>query len=181
MVYGMGVLNEVSTVVMLKAGLNDGSYGTATVPGVSFLFVRILEGSLVGTLDLGGSALTEVGIGVSTVLLNMETATPIDNFALSLLTDLVPGLIVDDTIVSICKFTINQSNSTFGTNVMVGAENSSGCFLGPLVIPSMCAASILVDIGTILGTLGFYAWREPTAGGAILGVVILGAVFLTVG
>lgn len=58
----------------------------------------------------------------------MKIAAPIDNFALSLLTGLVLGLIVGGIIVLIRKFTINQSNSTFGADVMMGAGNSSGRF-----------------------------------------------------
>lgn len=133
-VYGVGAFNEVSIVAMLKAGLDGGSYGAAAAFGASFLFARILEGSLVGILDLGGSILTGIGIGVPAILLSMKITAPIDNFALSLLTGLVLGLIVGGIIVLIRKFTINQSNSTFGADVMMGAGNSSGRFLGPLII-----------------------------------------------
>lgn len=162
--YGVGAFNEVSIVAMLKAGLDGGSYGAAAAFGASFLFARILEGSLVGILDLGGSILTGIGIGVPAILLSMKIAAPIDNFALSLLTGLVLGLIVGGIIVLIRKFTINQSNSTFGADVMMGAGNSSGRFLGPLIILSACAASIPIGIGATLGALGFYlektnCWR----------------------
>ncbi|MDG6146487.1 DUF4310 family protein, partial [Lactococcus formosensis] len=61
--YGVGAFNEVSIVAMLKAGLDGESYGAAAAFGASFLFARVLEGSLVGILDLGGSILTGVGIG----------------------------------------------------------------------------------------------------------------------
>lgn len=176
-VYGIGAFNEVSIVAMLKAGLDGGSYGAAAAFGASFLFARILEGSLVGILDLGGSILTGIGIGVPAILLSMKITAPIDNFALSLLTGLVLGLIVGGIIVLIRKFTINQSNSTFGADVMMGAGNSSGRFLGPLIILSACAASIPIGIGATLGALAFYAWKKPIAGGAILGAMILGAIF----
>lgn len=175
--YGVGAFNEVSIVAMLKAGLDGGSYGAAAAFGASFLFARILEGSLVGILNLGGSILTGIGIGVPAILLSMKIAAPIDNFALSLLTGLVLGLIVGGIIVLIRKFTINQSNSIFGADVMMGAGNSSGRFLGPLIILSACAASIPIGIGATLGALGFYAWKKPIAGGAILGAMILGAIF----
>lgn len=125
--YGVGAFNEVSIVAMLKAGLDGGSYGAAAAFGASFLFARILEGSLVGILDLGGSILTGIGIGVPAILLSMKIAAPIDNLH-SLLTGLVLGLIVGGIIVLIRKFTINQSNSTFGADVMMGAGNSSGRF-----------------------------------------------------
>lgn len=173
--YGVGAFNEVSIVAMLKAGLDGGSYGAAAAFGASFLFARILEGSLVGILDLGGSILT--GIGIPAIFLSMGIHAPIDNFAVSLLTGTVLGLLVGGVIILIRKFTINQANSTFGADVMMGAGNSSGRFLGPLIILSATTASIPIGIGATLGALVFYIWKKPIAGGAILGAMILGAIF----
>ncbi|MDK6820589.1 DUF4310 family protein, partial [Klebsiella pneumoniae] len=79
------------------------------------------------------------------------------------------GLAVGGVIVLIRKFTINQGNSTFGADVMMGAGNASGRFLGPLIILSAAGASIPIGIGATLGALGFYIWKKPIAGGAILG------------
>lgn len=46
--YGIGAFNEVAFVAMLKAGMDTGSYGAVAAFGASFLFARIIEGSLVG-------------------------------------------------------------------------------------------------------------------------------------
>lgn len=175
--YGVGAFNEVAIVAMLKAGLDGGSYGAAAAFGASFLFARILEGSLVGILDIGGAILTGIGIGVPAILLSMGITQPIDNYALSLATGLTIGAIVGGLIIVIRKFTINQSNSTFGADVMMGAGNASGRFLGPLIIISACGASIPVGIGSVIGALVFYLWKKPIAGGAILGAMIFGAIF----
>lgn len=171
-VYGVGAFNEVSIVAMLKAGLDGGSYGAAAAFGASFLFARILEGSLVGILDLGGSILTGIGIGVPAIFLSMGIKAPVENFGLALLTGALLGLAVGGVIVLIRKFTINQGNSTFGADVMMGAGNASGRFLGPLIILSAAGASIPIGIGATLGALGFYIWKKPIAGGAILGAMI---------
>lgn len=176
-VYGVGAFNEVAIVAMLKAGMDGGSYGEAAAFGASFLFARILEGSLVGILDLGGAILTGIGIGVPAILLSMGIVAPIENFALALLTGLICGLATGGIIVLIRKFTINQSNSTFGADVMMGAGNASGRFLGPLIILSACGASIPIGIGATIGAVIFYLWKKPIAGGAILGAMILGAIF----
>lgn len=175
--YGVGAFNEVAIVAMLKAGLDGGSYGAAAAFGASFLFARILEGSLVGILDIGGAILTGIGIGVPAILLSMGITQPIDNYGLALITGLVIGGIVGGLIIVIRKFTINQSNSTFGADVMMGAGNASGRFLGPLIIISACGASIPVGIGSVVGALVFYVWKKPIAGGAILGAMIFGAIF----
>ncbi|MBO6330026.1 DUF4310 family protein [Enterococcus faecalis] len=168
-VYGVGAFNEVSIVAMLKAGLDGGSYGAAAAFGASFLFARIL--------DLGGSILTGIGIGVPAIFLSMGIKAPVENFGLALLTGALLGLAVGGVIVLIRKFTINQGNSTFGADVMMGAGNASGRFLGPLIILSAAGASIPIGIGATLGALGFYIWKKPIAGGAILGAMIFGAIF----
>lgn len=176
-VHGVGAFNEVSIVAMLKAGLDGGSYGAAAAFGASFLFARILEGSLVGILDLGGSILTGLGIGVPAILLSMNIDAPIKNFPLALLTGAVLGLLVGGVIILIRKFTINQGNSTFGADIMMGAGNAAGRFLGPLIILSAASASIPIGIGSTIGAMIFYAWKKPIAGGAILGAMIFGAFF----
>jgi uncharacterized protein (TIGR03579 family) len=52
--------------------------------GASFLFARIIEGSLVGILDIGGAIQTGVGLGVPALLLGAGFVFPVANFAASL-------------------------------------------------------------------------------------------------
>ncbi|WP_140184968.1 DUF4310 family protein, partial [Vibrio parahaemolyticus] len=79
------------------------------------------------------------------------------------------GVLIGLLIVFARKFTIAQANSTFGADVMMGAGNTSGRFLGPLIILAAMAASIPIGIGSLIGALVFYVWQKPVAGGAILG------------
>jgi uncharacterized protein (TIGR03579 family) len=176
-VYGFGAFNEVAFVAMLKAGIDTGSYGAVAAFGASFLFARIIEGSLVGILDIGGAVQTGIGLGVPALLLSMGIITPLDNFAAALATGLVLGVIMGYVIITIRKFTINQSNSTYGADVMMGAGNSSGRFLGPLIVIFAMKASIPIGIGSLIGALAFYGWKKPIAGGAILGAMALGYFF----
>jgi uncharacterized protein (TIGR03579 family) len=175
--YGIGAFNEVAFVSMLRAGMDTGVYGAVAAFGASFLFARIIEGSLVGILDIGGAIQTGVGLGIPAMLLGAGVVFPVANFAVSLLTGLVIGLAIGYLIILARKFTINQSNSTYGADVMMGAGNSSGRFLGPLIILSAMAASIPIGVGSLLGALLFYIWGKPITGGAILGAMILGAIF----
>jgi uncharacterized protein (TIGR03579 family) len=39
------------------------------------------------------------------------------------------------------------------------------------------AASIPIGLGSLIGALLFYLWNKPITGGAILGAMILGAIF----
>lgn len=175
--YGVGAFNEVAIVAMLKAGLTGKSFGPAAAFGASFLFARVLEGSLVGILDLGGSILTGVGIGIPAIMLSMGLTAPVKNFPLALLTGLVIGIIIGLIIFFVRKYTVGQSNATFGADVMVGAGNETGRFLGPLIILSAISASIPIGIGATAGAAIFYAWKKPLPGGAILGAMLFGFFF----
>jgi len=175
--YGIGAFNEVAFVAMLRTGIDTGVYGAVAAFGASFLFARIIEGSLVGILDIGGALQTGVGLGVPALLLGAGIKYPLQNFAASLATGLVLGVIIGCLIILARRFTINQSNSTYGADVMMGAGNTSGRFLGPLIILSAITASIPIGLGSLLGALLFYLWNKPITGGAILGAMLLGAIF----
>jgi uncharacterized protein (TIGR03579 family) len=176
-VYHVGAFNDIATVAMLEAGLKGGSFGPAAAFGASFLFARVLEGPLVGILDIGGALQTGVGIGIPAILLGMGVTEPLSSFPLALFTGALIGLIIGTVIVLIRKFTFSENQSTFGADVMMGAGNASGRFLGPLIVISAAMASIPVGIGAILGAVIFYVWRKPIAGGAVLGAMAFGAIF----
>ncbi|WP_110929134.1 DUF4310 family protein [Bacillus massiliglaciei] len=176
-VHHIGAFNDVAIVAMLQAGMEGGGYGAAAAFGASFLFARILEGSLVGILDIGGSLQTGIGIGVPALMLGSGFIAPLTNFPLALITGAILGLLVGYIVIGLKKFTVGKANSTFGSDVMMGAGNQSGRFLGPLIVLSACGASIPIGIGSIAGAAIFYAWKKPVAGGAILGAMILGAIF----
>lgn len=118
-----------------------------------------------------------IDTGVPALLLGAGFVFPVANFAASLVTGLVLGLAVGYIIILARKFTINQSDSTYGADVMMGAGNASGRFLGPLIILSAMTASIPIGIGSLVGALLFYIWQKPITGGAILGAMILGSIF----
>jgi len=176
-VYKIGAFNDVAIVAMLEVGMQGGGYGVAAAFGASFLFARILEGSLVGILDIGGAIQTGLGIGVPALLLASGITAPIENFGLALLTGAILGLAIGYVVIMVRKLTVGQSNSTFGADVMMGAGNASGRFLGPLIIISAASASIPIGVGAVVGAAIFYAGKKPIVGGAILGAMLLGAFF----
>ena len=118
-----------------------------------------------------------MGLGVPALLLGAGIMFPVTNFIAALITGLVIGLAIGYVIILARKFTINQSNSTYGADVMMGAGNASGRFLGPLIILSAMTASIPIGVGSLVGALLFYIWQKPITGGAILGAMILGWLF----
>ncbi|GBU09092.1 membrane protein [Gammaproteobacteria bacterium] len=175
--HGIGAFNEVVFVAMLKDGMSTGSYSAVAAFGASFLFARILEGSLVGILDIGGAIQTGLGLGVPALLLASGFRLPIDNFVVSLITGFGLGALMGGVIILARKFTVGQGNSTYGADVMMGAGNASGRFLGPLIILQAMAVTIPIGIGSLIGALLFYVWKKPVAGGAILGAMLFGSLF----
>lgn len=176
--YGVGAFNDVSIVAMLKAGLEDSAaLGAAAAFGASFLFARVLEGALVGILDIGGSLQTGLGIGIPALMLAMGITAPLNNYPLALIVGGVLGVIIGVVVIFIKKFTVGQANSTFGADVMMGAGNQSGRFLGPLIVISACGASVPIGLGSVIGAAIFYKLKKPIAGGAIIGAMIVGIFF----
>jgi len=178
-VHGTGFFNAVNQVSMMKAGMEEGpaAYSTAAAYGASFMFARILEGSLVGILDIGGSLHTGLGTGVGAMVLMTGNDILVESFPLALLTGGVIGFIMGLIIIFVKKFTVGGANSTFGADVMMGAGNASGKFLGPLLVISACMASIPVGVGSIIGAVIFYQFKRPISGGAILGAMVMGLIF----
>ncbi|MGF7086374.1 uncharacterized protein (TIGR03579 family) [Kroppenstedtia sanguinis] len=119
-VYHVGAFNEIAIVALLEAGIKGGSYGAAAAFGASFLFARILEGPLVGILDIGGALQTGVGIGIPALMLAAGLTAPLTSFPLALLTGAAIGAAIGLVILLIRKYTIHSANSTFGSDVMMG-------------------------------------------------------------
>lgn len=176
-VYRIGAFNEIAFVAMLRDGMETGAYGAVAAFGMSFLFARIIEGSLVGILDIGGAIMTGVGLGIPALLLAAGINLPLENFPLALLVGFSVGVLMGYIIILARKYTVNQGNATYGSEVMMGAGNSSGRFLGPMIILSAMAASIPIGVGSLLGALAFYLWNKPITGGAIIGAMIFGSIF----
>jgi uncharacterized protein (TIGR03579 family) len=107
----------------------------------------------------------------------MGITGPIVSFPLALLTGGVIGLVIGCIIILIRKYTVASSNSTFGADIMMGAGNASGRYLGPMIVIAAAMASIPVGLGSTIGAAIFYAWKKPIAGGAIIGAMLMGALF----
>lgn len=172
----VGAFNDIYIVQMLEDGLNGGDYAAAAGFAAGFLIARVLEGPLVGVLDIGGSLQTGIGIGIPALMLASGIRAPIENFGLSLITGALIGLIIGLIIIGVRKLMPEGIAST-GTDVMIGAGNASGRYLGPLIIISAIGYSIPAGIGAFIGGAIFYKMDKPIAGGAILGAMILASIF----
>jgi len=173
---GTGAFNDVNIVAMLRDGLEGGDYAAAAGFAAGFLIARILEGPLVGLLDIGGSLQTGVGIGLPALFLSMGWNLPFSNFFTALLTGAILGLIIGAVIMFIRKV-VPDGVAVGGTSVMMGAGNAVGRYLAPLIIVAAAQYNVYTGIGAILGAAIFCKWGKEMTGGAILGAMILGGIF----
>ena len=166
--FGTGAFNEISIVAMLRDGMDGGDYAAAAGFAAGFLIARILEGPLVGLLDIGGSLQTGVGIGLPALFLSMGWELPFSNFFTALLTGALIGLVMGAVIMIIRKV-MPQGVAVGGTSVMMGAGNATGRYLAPLIIVAAAQYNVYTGIGAVLGAAVFYKWGKEMTGGAILG------------
>lgn len=176
-VHGVGAFNEIFVVKMLDEGLGTGDYAAAAGFAAGFLIARVLEGPLVGLLDIGGSLMTGVGIGVPALLLASGIELPIKSFPLALLTGAIVGIVIGAVIIAIRKV-MPEGMIAGGTGIMMGAGNATGRFLGPLIILSAIQYNIPTGIGAFIGAAVFYKFDRHIAGGAIIGAMLVGGLAL---
>ncbi|MCF2612499.1 MULTISPECIES: DUF4310 family protein [Fusobacterium] len=176
-VHGVGAFNEIFVVKMLDQGLSGGDYAAAAGFAAGFLIARVLEGPLVGLLDVGGSLMTGVGVGIPALLLASGIEAPVKNFPLALLTGAAIGVIIGIIIIAIRK-AMPEGMSAGGTGIMMGAGNATGRFLGPLIILSAIQYNIPAGVGAFLGAALFYKYDRHIAGGAIIGAMLIGGLAL---
>lgn len=178
--HGTGLFNEIYIGEMLNVGMETGDFTAPAAFAVGFLIARILEGPLVGILDIGGSLMTGLGVGIPALLLSVGMGFLVTNFYLALLTGFVFGLVIGFIMMLIRKAAPDLSLAT-ATSIMMGAGNQSGEALGPLVLLSAVSYSLPAGIGAIIGSFLFYKYKKPMVGGAILGAIILGGIHLLLG
>lgn len=172
--FGTGAFNEVSIVAMLQGGIDTGDYSAAAGFAAGFLIARILEGPLVGLMDIGGSLMTGVGIGMPGLFLSMGWNLPFQNFFVALLVGAAIGAAIGVVVILIRKF-MPEGVAVGGTSIMMGAGNTTGRYLAPLIMISAATYNVYAGIGAVIGAAIFYKMDKEMTGGAILGAMILGA------
>lgn len=175
--FGTGAFNDISIVAMLKEGIDTGDYAAAAAFAAGFLIARILEGPLVGLLDIGGSLQTGVGIGLPALFLSMGWDLPFSNFFVALLAGAVIGLVLGAVIMIIRKL-MPEGVAVGGTSVMMGAGNATGRYLAPLIVLAAASYNVYAGLGAVIGAAIFYKWGKEMTGGAILGAMIIGGIFI---
>ena len=98
-------------------------------------------------------------------------------FFVSLLAGAVIGLVLGAVIMIIRKL-MPEGVAVGGTAVMMGAGNATGRYLAPLIVLAAASYNVYAGIGSIVGAAIFYKWGKEMTGGAILGAMIIGGIFM---
>ena len=167
MTYNTGFMNNLTIGQMLKTG----DYATAAGYCGGFLIARVLEGPLVGLVDIGGSMMTGIGAGIPGILYEAGYGWIFDNVATSLLCGAVCGLIMGAVILAIRKFVPNGIQAG-GTDIMMGVGHQLSLWLGPLFLLSALGMSIPIGIFGAIGGAIFYKMDKNIVGGIIIGMFI---------
>lgn len=174
--YKTGSFSTTSVTVMLSGALETGDFAGLIGFSGGFLLARILEGPLVGILDIGGSIMTGVGTGLPALFLSLGYGTILENFALSLIVGACIGLTISLLILVVRKL-MPKGYNTLGSDVMMGAGNIVGKWFGPIIMLTAMQYNFSTGIGSVIGGAIFHKLDKPVIGGAIIGAMILGWVF----
>lgn len=178
--YRVGFLNGVSISVMLEEAVKTGTYTALIGYTGGFLFARILEGPLVGILDIGGGVMTGVGGGMPALFLSMGLDVFVNNFWVSLIVGAVIGLALSILILAVRKLMPN-GYGTMGTEIMVGAGNTIGTWFGPMLLISAITFDLYAGIGAMIGAVFCHRKKSPIIGGITLGAMIFGYIAFLLG
>ena len=174
--HGFGLFNEIAQAEMIRNGLETGDFSTPIGYCTGFLLARVMEGPLVGILDIGGSIMTGVGTGMVSLCLALGLDWVVASFLLSLLAGGLIGLVIGIVIIGV-KSAMPEGMAAGGTGIMMGAGNASGRWFAPLIILSAISYSIPAGIGAVIGSFIFLKMNKPLVGGTILGALILAVLF----
>lgn len=178
--YHTGSFSTTSVTVMLSEALATGSFAAVIGYTGGFLLARVLEGPLVGILDIGGAIMTGVGAGLPGLFISMGYSILVENFILSIFTGAIIGIVLAVIIIAVRKL-MPGGYSSMGTDIMVGAGNIVGEWFGPIILIMAAQFDIYAGIGAMIGAVICHLRKAPIIGGAILGAMIVGYIAFLLG
>ena len=165
--YGVGTFNMVTSNIYLS----ERDWITMGSMGIGIYLARIMEGPMVGLIDIGGGVMVGIGtfLVAMTGMLGFEFI--LDNFYLSLLVGGILGLIQGSAIMLIRKL-IPAGITASGSDIMMGVGHQMSAYMGPLFIICALMVSIPMGICAAIGGAIFFARGKNEVGGIIIGLFI---------
>ena len=124
--YGVGTFNMVTSNIYLS----ERDWITMGSMGIGIYLARIMEGPMVGLIDIGGGVMVGIGtfLVAMTGMLGFEFI--LDNFYLSLLVGGILGLIQGSAIMLIRKL-IPAGITASGSDIMMGVGHQMSAYCCP--------------------------------------------------
>ena len=167
MAHNTGFMNNLTIGQMLK----NGDYATAAGYSGGFLIARVLEGPLVGIIDIGGSMMTGVGAGIPGLLYGMGMGWIFESCIASVVCGAICGALIAAVVLGI-RYFVPEGVQAGGTDIMMGVGHQLSLWLGPLFLISALTLSIPVGLFGAIGGALFY-WKDKNiVGGIIIGMFI---------
>jgi uncharacterized protein (TIGR03579 family) len=167
MVHGVGYLNSLVGGQILRSG----DYATAAGYGGGFLIARVLEGPLVGIIDIGGGMMHGVGCGIAGLMYASGLGWMIESFPMALISGAVVGLAIASIVMGV-RFLVPAGVQAGGSDIMMGVGHQLASWLGPLFILAALQASIPIGVTGVVGGIAFYVKGRNVIGGVLIGMFI---------
>lgn len=165
--YKAGSLQGVAFIAMMESKDWIGLAGM----GIGLVIARILEGSMVGLLDIGGGMMITVGAFAMAIIGQSSFEWILYSLPASLICGAVLGAAEAVLILLVRKF-IPAGVSAGGTDIMMDVGYKMGEFMGPLFIISALSNSIPMGICASIGGAIAYARGKNIIGGIIIGILV---------
>lgn len=176
MVHNTGYLNGLTGGLLLK----EGDFASAAGYGGGFLIARVLEGPLVGLIDIGGGCMHGIGCGIAGLMYSMGLGWMIESFPMSLISGAAIGLVISLVVMGI-RYLVPAGVQAGGSDIMMGVGHNLSIWMTPLFLISALSSSIPVGICGAIGATIFYVRGKNSLGGLILGMFIAAFIWPIVG
>lgn len=167
MAHGVGSMQGVAMNIFI----NEKNWAALSSMGVGFVIARVLEGPMVGLLDIGGGMMVTLGCFAPAMLASFGFEWILNNFFASLICGAVLGAIEALIIVGIRKL-IPEGVTAGGSDIMMGIGHQMSQYMGPLFI--ICALQVSIPLGVCAVIGGAIAyWRGSNViGGIVIGMFL---------
>lgn len=165
--YGTGTFNMVTQNIYLS----ERDWVTMASMGIGIYLARILEGPMVGLIDIGGGVMAGVGGFVAAMVGVLGFSWIYDSFVLTIIIGALVGTL-QGTVIMIVRKMIPDGISASGTDIMMGVGHQMSSYMGPLFILCALKVSIPVGIASVVGGAIAHFKGSNVIGGIVIGMFI---------
>ena len=165
--HGVGSFNGVAQNIFI----NEKNWAAMSSMGVGFVIARVLEGPMVGLLDIGGGMMVTLGCFAPAMIASFGFEWILDSFITSIVTGAVLGALEAVIIMAIRKL-IPDGITAGGSDIMMGVGHQMSQYMGPLFIICALKVSIPLGLAAVVGGAIAYWKGSNVLGGIVIGMFL---------